>query len=327
MTRPTIYTIAEHLGVSPSTVSRAFSRPEKVSPAVRERVMATAAALGYEPYTPARQLATGRNNLLGVLMQDVTNPFIPPLLRAIRVAARAQGIEVMFIDTDEAPTSEERLIRQVKNQVDAFIMASPRSDPEALLDAIGEKPAVCINRTLPGLPATYCDDDDALFAAVGHLKMLGHGHVALLEGPADSWVARRRSSASREASDHLGVKLTSIGHYPASFEGGSQAAPALARSGATAVLSFDDVTACGLIAGLHVIGLRVPADFSLIGCDDVALAAMVTPQLTTLTAPVQELGATAVELVNARIRKPGTPPLVVPIRSTLTVRGTTAARS
>lgn len=324
MTRPTIYTIASQLDISPSTVSRAFSRPEKVSAAVRERVLATAAALGYEPYAPARQLATGRNNLLGVLMQDVMNPFIPPLLRAIRVAARAHGVEVMFIDTDEAPTSEERLLRQVKNQVDAFIMASPRADAEVLLDAIGDTPAVCINRTIPGLAATYCDDDDALFAAVGHLKMLGHEHLALLEGPANSWVAQRRSAASRRAGDHLGVTLTSVGHYPATFEGGIQAAPALARSGATAVLAFDDVTACGLIAGLHAIGLRVPEDFSLVGCDDVALAAMVTPQLTTLTAPVQQMGATAVELVKTRIRKPGTSPTVIPIRSTFTVRGTTA---
>lgn len=324
MVRPTIYTIAEQVGVSASTVSRAFSRPEKVNREVRERILAVAASVGYEPSTSARRLATGRGNLLGVMLPDVTNPFFPPLLRVLRLAARSGGLEVMFIDSDETPTSEERLIAQVKHQVDGFIMASPRSGDDLLVEALGDTPAVCINRTVPGLAASYCDDDHSLFAAVGHLKMLGHTVLAMLEGPQNSWIARRRAGAIQAAATQLNVDLVSVGHFSPTFEGGVQAAPAVARSGASGVLSFDDVTAFGLIAGLDSMGLRVPRDLSLIGCDDVAFAAMVTPKLTTITAPVRQLGTTAVDLVLQRIREPEVLPAVVAIRSTFIVRGTTA---
>lgn len=325
MIRPTIYTIAGQVGVSASTVSRAFSRPEKVNREVRERILAVAAAVGYEPSTSARRLATGRGNLLGVLLPDVTNPFFPPLLRALRVAARSEGFEIVFIDSDETPTSEERLIAQVKHQVDGFIMASPRSQDDFLVEALGDTPAVCINRTVPGLAAAYCDDDQSLFAAVSHLKMLGHTALAMIEGPENSWTARRRTDAIRAAATQLNVDLVSLGHFAPTFEGGVQAAPAAARSGASGILSFDDVTAFGLIAGLDSMGLAVPRDLSLIGCDDVVFAAMVTPKLTTITAPVRELGTAAVELVLQRIREPEVVPAVVAIRSTFIVRQTTAS--
>jgi LacI family transcriptional regulator len=324
MVRATIYTIAEQVGVSASTVSRAFSRPTKVNREVRERILAVAASVGYEPSTSARRLATGRGDLLGVMLPDVTNPFFPPLLRALRVAARNGGLEIMFIDSDETPTSEARLIAQVRHQVDGFIMASPRSGDDLLVEALGDTPAVSINRTVPGLAAAYCDDNNSLFAAVGHLKMLGHTVLAMLEGPENSWIARRRAGAIQAAAKQLNLDLVSVGHFAPTFEGGVQAAPSVARSGASGVLSFDDVTAFGLIAGLDSMGIRVPRDFSLIGCDDVAFAAMVTPKLTTITAPVSELGTTAVDLVLQRIREPDVPPAVVAIRSTFIVRGTTA---
>lgn len=325
MAGATIYTIAERLGVSASTVSRAFSRPEKVSPELRRRVVEVAEEIGYQPSPSARRLATGRSNMLGVMMPDVTNPFFPPLLRAIRLAAHAHDVEVMFIDSDETPASEEHLIARVKRQIDGLIMASPRSEDAVLVAATADIPTVCINRVVPGLASTYCDDDDALFASMGHLKKLGHADVAILEGPENSWVARRRSAAIGGAAARFGMNLTSIGHFTATFDGGVQAAPSLARSEATCAFAFDDVTAFGVIAGLHSMGLSVPQDISLIGCDDVAFAAMVTPPLTTISAPVTDLGTTAVDLVMDRIGEPAGDPSVVPVRSTFAVRGTTAA--
>lgn len=324
MSRPTIYSLAAELQLSPSTVSRAFSRPEKVRPEVRERILKAAAEVDYHPHAAARSLATGRTGLVGVLVPDITNPFFPPLLHSLRWMATSYGMEVMFIDSGETVRSEERLVSQVRHQVDAFIMASPRSPVEALVAAAGSTPVTFINRTHPGFSATYCDDDDALFAATGHLSALGHSRIALVEGPERSWSGQRRAAAVVAAAAEIGVELVSAGHFQASFEGGRQSAPALARSGARAALVFDDVMACGVIAGLSEMGFIVPRDFSLIGCDDVPFAAMLTPQLTTITAPVAQMASTAVELMWAGLQEAAAARQVIPHRSSLTVRGTTA---
>ncbi|MGA4668781.1 LacI family DNA-binding transcriptional regulator [Propionibacteriaceae bacterium Y1923] len=324
MSRPTIYSLAAQLQLSPSTVSRAFSRPEKVRPEVRERILKAAAEVDYHPHAAARSLATGRTGLLGVLVPDITNPFFPPLLRSLRWMAASYGMEVMFIDSGEAVRSEERLVAQVRQQVDAFIMASPRSPVESLVAAAASTPVTFINRTHPGMSATYCDDDDALFAAVGHLSALGHPRIALVEGPQRSWSGQRRSAAVAAAAAELGVEIVSVGHFEATFDAGRASAPVVARSGARAALVFDDVMACGVIAGLAEMGFSVPGDFSLVGCDDVPFAAMLTPQLTTITVPVAQLGSTAVDLMWARLQDPQAAPQVVAHRSALTVRGTTS---
>lgn len=325
MSRPTIYSIAKQLNLSPSTVSRAFSRPEKVRPEVRERVLKAAAQVAYHPHAAARNLATGRSGLVGVVFPDITNPFFPPLLQGLRRGSQLHSMELMFIDSGDEAGSEERIIGQVRNKVDAIIAASPRMELDALVEASARTPLVCINNAAPGVMSTYCDDDDALFAAVRHLAMLGHGSIALVEGPQESWIAQRRAASVRRATERIGVERVDIGAFPSSFEGGRQAAPAIARSDATAVLAFDDVTACGVIAGLAAMGLWVPRDISVIGCDDVPVASMLTPQLTTLSAPVAKLATSAVELMWSLLEGQEIAEPVIAHRSTLTVRGTTGA--
>ncbi|WP_406385733.1 LacI family DNA-binding transcriptional regulator [Streptomyces sp. NBC_01618] len=320
MKRATIYSIAEVCGVSASTVSRAFSRPEVVNPEVRELIHAKARELGYRPNKAARELATGRTGMIGLLVHDVANPFFPPLVRAIQRAADEMEAAVMLVDADESSAREVGLIKQLKGQVDGLVIASPRSS-SALQEAAEGLPAVVVNRRMRGFPSVVCDNTAALTEAGRHLEDLGHRKVALMCGPSASWAARQRAATVRAWAQGTRVTLVELGSFAATFEGGREAARALVGSGATAAFAFDDLMACGVLSGLAEAGVQVPGGCSVVGCDDVLLARAVTPQLTTVTAPVDRLGRAAVDALRRCIA--GEQVRDVRMDGSLTLRGST----
>ncbi|MBZ2199540.1 LacI family DNA-binding transcriptional regulator [Occultella gossypii] len=321
MKQATIYSIAQALEVSASTVSRAFSRPDLVKPEVRERVLATARELGYAPNRAARGLATGRTGLYGLLVPDVTNPFFPPLIRAIQQAAARVDAGVLLVDSEGSGAAETALVSRIKAQVDGLLVASPRLATAKLKEALGAVPSVIINRAAQGLATVVCDNTAALREAATHLHDLGHRRFALMRGPSASWAAGRRAHAIRSWAQEAGVSLAELGHYEAVFVDGRRAAAQIVESGATAVFAFDDLMAAGVIAGLSDLGETVPRDRSIIGCDDVLLARTMTPGLTTVTAPLEELGRQSVLALHGLLEQRPVPN--VQLQGTLTVRGTT----
>lgn len=293
MAKVTIYSIAEELGVHASTVSRAFSRPDLVKADVRQRVLETAARLGFEPNRTARRLATGSTGAVGLLVPDITNPYFPPLVRSIQSAAADRT--VILVDAEGAATAESSLIARLKSQVDGLVLASPLASDAELRDAIGTMPAVVLNREIAGLSSVIGDVTTALHAAGDHLVGLGHRRIALLAGTAGSWAARERHEAIRAWATGADVELAEIGPFEATYEGGRAAVAELLQTDATAAFAFDDLTACGVVAGLADAGYRVPDDRSIVGCDDVLLARVVTPTLTTVSTPDDEIGREALD--------------------------------
>jgi LacI family transcriptional regulator len=174
------------------------------------------------------------------------------------------------------------------------------------------------------LPSVVCDNTSALQEAAEHLAGEGHSKIALLAGPADAWAATKRVQAvhawARTASD---VEVIELGPYEAQFADGRHAAAEVVAMGATAVLAFDDLMACGVLAGLADHGKSVPGDISVVGCDDVLIAQTVTPALSTVTAPIHDLGWHAIDLLTKVIG--GESVRNVSLRGTLTLRGTTRA--
>lgn len=300
MQRITIYAVAQACGVSASTVSRAFSRPEVVKPDVREKIIATARRLGYHTNRNARSLATGRTGTIGLLVTDITNPYFPPLVRAVQRAAESADATVVLVDAEENAAAEAPLVQRLQAQVDGFIVASPRSDT-ALREAMRDIPVVVVNRRFRGFPSVTCDTGPALQAAGDHLVSRGHRQVGLIRGLSASWSARQRASAVTSWAARSGVQLTDFGPHDATFDGGLVAARRVLESECTAVFAFDDLMACGVVAGLAQAGEQVPRDRALVGCDDVLLARTVTPALTTVAHPVDEIGRIAVELLGRRI--------------------------
>ncbi len=182
----TIADVAVRAGVSKATASRAFSRPESVRQATRERVLGVARDLGYTPSRVARSLSTGRSSSIGLVVPDISNPFFPPMIKAVQAEAGRREHALFVADTDEHTEDESALVRSMAAQVDGLVLASPRMSDLQLLEVLALVPVVVINRAVPGVPAVQVSSDHGVLQAVEHLRALGHRSVVYLSGPADS---------------------------------------------------------------------------------------------------------------------------------------------
>jgi LacI family transcriptional regulator len=282
-------------------VSRALSRPGLVNEATRQRVLAIAAEYGYQANASARGLATGRTMALALLVPDITNPFYPELIRGAENRAEQAGYSLLLCETGEHADREQRLLWRVTGQVDGVIVCSPRSEEAGLVKVAQAVPTVLFNRAVRRIPSVSCLAGPGMAELVSHLVRLGHREVAYLQGPRASWSNKERLSAVRAAAHAHNVALHVLGPYLPTLEGGRNAAEDIASTGATAALAFDDLTAIGVIGRLWELGLHVPNDVSVTGCDDIFYAALFSPPLTTVRSATSAAGATAVEILLERI--------------------------
>ncbi|MFE3517925.1 LacI family DNA-binding transcriptional regulator [Streptomyces sp. NPDC059166] len=293
----TIRDVAQAAGVHVSTVSRAFSASHLVKQETRDRVLAVAAELGYQPNETARALTTGRTRNLGLIVSDIANPFFPPLIKAAQAYARVRGYQVFVADTDEDARREEEAIHTLARQVDGVVLVSPRLANDVIAALDGHPPFVLVNRQVTGLSAVLMDVGHGAGLAVDHLAALGHGHLALVGGPRGSWTnAEMRRAAGRAAADH-GIRLDVLSPNAPTEQGGITATDAVLRTGATAVIAYNDLVAIGLVEGLDDRGVRVPGDISVVGVDDTVAGRLNRPRLTTVAMPTGPAGRTAVDLL------------------------------
>jgi DNA-binding LacI/PurR family transcriptional regulator len=323
----TIHDVARRARVSVSTVSRAFTMPEVVREATRSRVLEAARELGYRPNRAARSLITGRTGNLGVIVPDLGNPFFPAVLKGAQVQAREADHAVFLADTDEDPRLEADLIRAMAKQVDGVLLCSPRLAPADLDEVLGLTSLVLLNRRVPGVPAVVMDSADGMRQAVEHLAALGHRRCAFLEGPRNSWSNRERRRGLRAAARAHGIEAAELGPFAPRFEAGMQAADVALAARVTAVLAFNDLMALGVLSRLADRGVAVPAEMSVVGFDDIPMAAMCAPSLTTVAMPMEQAGRAAVALLLDRLaggaRADGQPPRLL-LGTQLIVRSSTA---
>lgn len=320
----TLSDIATAAGVSVSTASRVFTRPDLVSAATVQRVSAIAARLGYVGNLAARALVTGRFRNIAMVVPDIANPFFPPLVRAVQNHAVQRGYAVFLGDSDEHADRERMLLSRLGGQVEGFVLAGTRLDETAIGEVALTRPTVLINRDIASVPRVLIDSGQGVRAAVAHLHRLGHRHLAYLGGPRDSWSDQERRQGARSASDGLGCSLDVLELGRPTFAGGREAVDPVLETAATAAIAFDDVVAHGLLAGLRARGLHVPHDFSIIGCDD-TLAIGTDPALSTIGHRADEAGFAAVDLLLAAAADRTAPPQRVTIGTRLIHRQTTAA--
>ncbi|WP_199432818.1 LacI family DNA-binding transcriptional regulator [Qaidamihabitans albus] len=321
----TIRDVAKAAGVSPATVSRALSGSELVEQGTRELVLRTAAQLGYLPNRAARGLITGRTGNLGLIVPDLANPFFPDVVKGIQARAREADYSVFLSDTDEDPAAELGLVRALAKQVDGIILCSPRMSAEDLRAAVDCAPLVAVNRRGSHVPGVTIDNADGMRQAVAHLAALEHRRVGYVAGPRSSWSNRERLRAVRTAAEAEGVELVQIGNVPPQFEGGVAAADLVVAAKVSAVIAYNDVVALGLLTRLAARGIEVPRDMSVVGIDDIAMSAMFSPALTTVSIPKAQSGRAAVELLLQLLGNPGARnPSRREIPTQLLVRDTTA---
>lgn len=332
----TVHDVARAAGVSISTVSRALTAPERVAAATRDRVTRVAAELGYRPNLAASGLRMGRTHAVGLLVPDLENPYFASVTKSVQARARAEGYEVFVADTDEDADVEPELIGALAARTDGLLLASPRSGEAELRAALDGLTAVLASRELPAaepgpgpgtddgaapesVPFVAVDDADGVAQILGHLHALGHRRVGVAAGPSSSWSGRRRVAGLVAAAARRDLELVRLGTFQPYFAGGTQAADHAVASGVTAVVAFNDLMALGILDRLRQRGIDVPGRMSVVGFDDVQLATLVSPALTTVHAPLARLGRRAVDLLLARLR--GGTPSSVQLPVELTIRG------
>ncbi|WP_432889725.1 LacI family DNA-binding transcriptional regulator [Kribbella sp. CA-245084] len=316
----TIGDIAAAAQVSRSTVSRAFTRPQLLSPETVDHVREVAVRLGYVGNQAARALSTGRFGNIAVVVPDIANPFFPPLVRSLQSAAETADLAVFLGDSDESAEREAKLIARLAPQVEGFVLASPRLSEELIRELAATRPVVLVNRDLEGIPRVLIDSSGGMTEAVMLLKKLGHERIAYLAGPRDSWSDQQRREVLTSAASGLTVEVIEVGRP--TYAAGRDSVSAIVRSGATAAIAFDDVVSQGVLAGLELRGISVPSDFSLVGCDD-TLAALTTPALTSVSAGAATAGTAAAKLLIQLLEDPTAE--CITIATHLVIRATTAA--
>lgn len=320
---PTLHDVARRAGVHPATVSRALNRPELVAPATRDAVLAAVDAVGFVPNRSARQLVSGRADAIGVVVPDITNPYFAAIVRAIQGDARVDGLAVLIADTGADPAEEHRALATLSRQVDGIIVVTPLTDLSA-----ATVPVVQVNRRSRATMGVAVDQDAIPAIAIGHLVDLGHRHIAVVRGPAAYWSATVRDRAVDRLDAAAGApRLTPVGPAAADFEGGRAAFAEVQATGATAVVAFNDLQAAGLLVAAQEAGRKVPDSLSVVGSDGLALATMTSPPLTTVAAPLDEVGLTARRRLHDLLAdRPGDrpPPRHTTLEPRLAVRATSA---
>jgi LacI family transcriptional regulator len=284
------------LRISRSTVSRAFSRADLLSEQTVKNVHAAARKLGYQPNRVARALSTGRHGNIAIVVPDVANPFFPPLLRSSQSAADSSGYSLFLGDSDEDPAREFVLLDKLVLQTDGFVIASSRMTDEKIQELAERHPLVLINRDTKGIPRVLIDTSAGIGEGVAHLVELGHQRMVYVGGPAASWSDQQRRLAVKRYCGRRDIALEQITAQRPTFEAGRAVAAAILKTKATAAIAFDDFVAQGLMAGLSDLGVVVPRDFSIIGCDDV-LGAATSPALTSVSGRAAEAGRIAVDML------------------------------
>ncbi|MBM7789665.1 LacI family DNA-binding transcriptional regulator [Tenggerimyces flavus] len=320
----TLADVAAACGISPSTVSRALSDPDKVNAATRKRVQQVANRMGYTPSRAARSLSIGRTGTIGLIVPDIANPFFPPLIKTVQSRATARANAVLLADTDEHVADELPRARAMRKDVDGLIMVSPRTSEARMEELIQLGPIVFVNRQVPGATCVTIESANGINDAIEHLSALGHRNICYLNGPRRSWSNAQRHKAIRAACKSRGVELTEFGPFEAQVQAGVRAADLVLASDATAVLAYDDLIALGVMGRIAERGLRVGHDVSVIGIDDSPMSSVMYPTLTSIHVPNAEAGALAVDLLLDLLEGvEGVDPDETELETHLVIRGST----
>ena len=331
--RPTSADVAARAGVSRTTVSFVlnYRTDIQISDETRQRVFRAASELGYHPHSSARQLAAGRTNVLGLVLrqsaeQVAGDATLAETLRGLASAARAAGSRVM-VEPLAPEGTYDRLLRS--HQADGLVVSGPRTDDASLGELAGDGFPVVLQGHLPGLAVPSVDIDNVTAAAdaVGHLLSLGHRRIACItNAPLTYTAARERLQGYREALDAAGIDYDETLVEEGAFDAASGARAAnalLGRTTFTAMFVASDVLALGATNALREADRRVPDDVSVVGFDDIALAAYFDPPLTTVRLPAFELGQAAGRALLDRIADRAVA-LRTLLPAELIVRGSTA---
>jgi LacI family transcriptional regulator len=305
--------VARQAKVSLMTVSRVINNKGDVSSETRQRVLDVISNLGYRPSAIARSLATKETSTIGLVVPDVSNAFFAEVTQGVERLAYSKGYHVFLCNTEEDPQRELAVIQSLEEKrVDGLILCSSRLPEEKLVEVMSNlRAVVLVNRRLTQttddtFDSVSLDDERTGWVATNHLIKSGHKQIGFLAGPPTSFSAAGRRKGYFVALQEAGITLEDgwMKHCQPSVEGGYEATRCLlgASPELTALFCFNDLVAVGALQACEELKRRVPEDLAIVGHDDIPVAALVSPTLTTCRVPRYELGARAVNALLERLR-------------------------
>jgi LacI family transcriptional regulator len=303
--KPTAKEVAERAAVSLTTVSRVMNdRAADISPETRDRVLEVARALRYRPSSIAAALRKGYTRTVGLLVPDISDAYFHQIARGVDDAAQAAGYTVILCNTDRIPEKERSCIEVLyDHNVDAIIFAGGGVEDDAHLH---DMPWDLMNVVTVGphrlpFPSIRVDDVGTIATAMGHLLDQGRERILCIAGRTNWLISAERLKGYHQALEERGLpyepELVLTGDF--TVRAGREAVAQALGSGIPfdGVMAFNDYTAVGAIQVLQEEGIRIPEDVAVVGCDDIPLASLVRPGLTSVSFPQRDFGVAAMQAV------------------------------
>ncbi|NLY89502.1 MAG: LacI family transcriptional regulator [Firmicutes bacterium] len=311
--------IANLAGVSIATVSRVINNPEKVKPETREKVQKILEQTNYVANAVARGLVINSMRTIGVLTVDIRDMFFARVIYTIERGFKSLGYNVLLSNTGGEPEEKRRYIQvMLEQQVDGLILVGSvfkeRTGNKHILAAGKSVPVVLINSYLAGenIYSILCDEGEGVREAVNYLVKMGHRDIYYFIDT-KSFSGLAKLEGFRRGARENGLDETRVLEIPRSLEGGEEGVHRL-RAGKkrfSAIITGEDLTAAGAIKALQKLGCKVPGDVSVIGFNNLLLAEMTTPSLTSIDNMGEAMAVAAVQTLYNALQKNPTPPKTV----------------
>ncbi|GHE50150.1 LacI family transcriptional regulator [Streptomyces longispororuber] len=329
----TLRDVARAAGCSVATVSRVLAGTRPVGAETAHRVREAAARLGYRPNQAARALRSRATGTVGLVLPQITNPFYPALVRELTHALHAEGRAVLLADCDDDPVAEaERIDDLLSRRVDALLVipADERRSREAVAAAAERVPLVLLDRRCgPGVADSVAVDNAAGTALVlDHLAAAGRRRPCFVGAHGSASAAaelRAAYAAGAGALDPRAPERVALGDFSVAW--GRAAVDQVLPTRPDALVCANDLIAIGALQRLHERGVDVPGEVAVTGFDDIPMAELASPGVTTVRQPVAELAAEATQLLTRRLGGDGAGPRrTIRLAPELVVRGSSGAR-
>lgn len=329
----TIVEVAEKAGVSLGTVSRVINNDIHVARKTRERVLAVTQELGYVANRQARSLAGGKTNTIGVIVRDLGTGYIGEIIRGIDSELNISGVDLVLYTTHRMVSKEANYVASLaQGMVDGLLLVLPRS-PVDYIDTLMEHnfPFVLIDHQGTGTacPAVGATNWQGAYNATEYLIKLGHQRIGFITGSMDLGCAEDRLQGYRSALRTHHVSQDAELVYEGDFlqtDGYTGAAALLdLPNPPTAIFASNDVMAMGVMDEVRNRGLRVPGDISVIGFDNIPQSAVVSPPLTTVQQPLEQMGRVATQMLLRILKNPEKESGRIELPTELIVRNSTSA--
>jgi LacI family transcriptional regulator len=330
--RPTIFDVARVSGVSYSTVSRVVNGHAYVRESTRQRVQVAMTELGYVAHVTARALASGRTQAVGLLAQEIDNPFFSVVIKGIDQEVSLADYDLLLCTTHSRREKEAEYVARLSHgMVDGLLIVLPTLLPEYVAQLRAEQyPFVLIDHDsdAPGCNVINAANRAGTRGGIAHLIELGHRRIGFISGRPDVGATHERFAGYQDALLAAGLPLDDGLVLEGDFleaRGYAAAAELLALDQPpTAVFASSDVAAFGVLGAARDAGLHVPRDLSVLGFDDIVEASYPGAALTTIRQPLREMGRVAVQRLMSLLADPSQPAVRTVMQTELVIRQTTA---